>query len=1167
MFGGFRWVVWLGIGAVALTVGILAGERVGFDVSKLTQPVWGPVWVWLGYGRVETNELLEFGRDQVGKPEPSTPQKVIGAFEGIYSIYEQVGGRRTNFQNVLTYPENSSIRRLSHGVARLDLSLEGADKARACTAFLISDTYALTAGHCFMKESACSTTTTTSSDLVKLKPIEVKGADGSPIKGSAFLIFRYFGNEQGGHATENVVDPIPVTAVKGEVRCEKGLDYAIVELPKGAIEKSRKEQKAEISPVFLGDVKIEPGHQLLILHHPDGRSLMATERHCLAADPPDRDDGYFAHYCDTLGGSSGAPVFSRDHEVVVGIHLKSQIDPKTAGEENAALRISKIVANSPLLKTLNILVKDPLTGEQQKLLDLVTKRGQEAHDLVSVGREADALHLLSAASKHIRSPKDWLIAERSPEFVGALMETSLLRRELSRFFAQRGSRSQIAFMDGTKPIAAVAGKTGLKVVNLNDLTERNLVRNGDDTIGSLLLSKDGRRVAAQSNDQVSAWDTVSGNLLNSFSTTGSIVAISNDGKRILMQEFGPINIPQKDVASQVSTLTVRDLDSDLDIAHIEIDIDKFDPDKFAFDNFGARILLGSSMVGAMVWDVSTNTQLRFPEAADATLGADGTVATLSGGGVLSVYSPGRSTPVCTTKTDFLDVSGLVFSRSVKSLGIVGGDVRGTLFEARFGAADCQNIHLSRVAIEDGDRTISKKGDAISLVVDRVMHLFHFDGAENFEQTTVGLEFPNSNLVFDERGERFLLAAVSDDTNTPISLWRSDAPALVKNFKSKTTRDNVVDLVWNSKIDRLSIVTFGGLIHGQSITSGVRTFTVSTGGAFLGARAPSYSVEPASILAAILQKDGRVLVVDQSSGKKLRYVALGSGEKICSLAQSSKRNLLAIGGCAGTLFLYDTKTWSERHDKVAPSAIAALALISDGETVAFVAKGELQLRRAGDLSLSGSIPVEIGNPRMLFASPNSQYVVVQGLRNSVPSANNKSEAVVVDLKRSQRLFSIAGVSNFPSTSSATFSQDSRMIAFPMKDGSALVYDLQRGQLVAHLLHDGTVSTSVAFDPRGKILAVGRRNGSIQFWRRTDFALLASISVERLGRSGVESLSFNESGELLAIGDRNGGVSIVAMPGDDEEALQEFVKEKLRLPLSEDNCAKLFREQRFRHCGAR
>jgi len=708
-----KWMMWLCAVVLTLGAGVITGERYGFNIGKLAQPVFGPVWVWLGYGRVETNELLEFGGDQVGQPEPSTPQAVIGAFEGIYSIYEQVGGRRTNFQNVQTYPENSSIRRFSHGVARLDLRLAGSDKARACTAFLISDTYALTAGHCFMRERTCSTSAT-SSDLVKLKTTKVRNPDGSETEGSAFLVFRQYGNQRTGEGTEGTIS-VPVKLLNDEIKCEKDLDYAIVKLEPNALQDVRSKYHAEINPLLIGEVPIEGGHQLLILHHPDGRALMATERHCLAADPPKRGEAIFAHYCDTLGGSSGAPVFSRDHEVVVGIHLKSQMDPKTAGEENAAIGISTAVANSKLLQKLNVLLRNPPTSEQRQLIDVAVQRGEQSVAFLASNETTLATYVALDGLERLlgRRDSEYLLTA-SQVAQNRLAAALIAQTEAVTLGGHTQSVTMAAFSaDGSRVVTASRDNTA-RLWDAHTGAPIGAVMKHDDRVWSAAFSADGSRVVTASEDKTARlWNAYTGAPIGAVMKHERAVysaAFSADGSRV-------VTASDDDTArlwnaqSGAPTGAVMEHDGPVSSA--------------AFNADGSRVLTASYDKTARLWDAHTGAPIgavmkHDDDVLSAAFSADGSrVVTASEDKTARLWDAHTGAPIGAVMKHDGEVWSAAFSADGSRVVTASLDMTARLWDAHTGppigaVMKHDGVVNSAAFSADGSRVVTASGKAAQL---------------------------------------------------------------------------------------------------------------------------------------------------------------------------------------------------------------------------------------------------------------------------------------------------------------------------------------------------------------------------------------------------------------------------------------------------------------------
>jgi formylglycine-generating enzyme required for sulfatase activity len=78
--------------------------------------------------------------------------------------------------------------------------------------------------------------------------------------------------------------------------------------------------------VRLNEETPRPGEPLLVVHHPAGRPKHITRGNCRAGKVPVRD-GQLFHKCDTLPGSSGAPIFSADSDEALALHYAGAPGP------------------------------------------------------------------------------------------------------------------------------------------------------------------------------------------------------------------------------------------------------------------------------------------------------------------------------------------------------------------------------------------------------------------------------------------------------------------------------------------------------------------------------------------------------------------------------------------------------------------------------------------------------------------------------------------------------------------------------------------------------------------------------------------------------------------------------------------------------------------------
>lgn len=153
-----------------------------------------------------------------------------------------------------------------------------------CTAFFVSADLVMTNNHC------------------------VPGANGATEVRLELGLVNQFDN-----------DPFEVFHLEKEpVVTSVDLDFTLLRLEAG--------QSNLWGWVRTADLGLTPGQPLYIYHHPNGEPMRVSREGCFAG-PVRRNlrPGYFVHQCDTLGGSSGAPIFNEDYEVI-GIHHRGTRD-------------------------------------------------------------------------------------------------------------------------------------------------------------------------------------------------------------------------------------------------------------------------------------------------------------------------------------------------------------------------------------------------------------------------------------------------------------------------------------------------------------------------------------------------------------------------------------------------------------------------------------------------------------------------------------------------------------------------------------------------------------------------------------------------------------------------------------------------------------------------
>ncbi len=242
---------------------------------------------------------MRFPKEYFGRSDLPLPESKIHL--------EKLMDESDNFEDIARFSQGNRYRQIANPVGRLDLLIDlgGEQVTSTCTAWVIAPSLIMTNYHC------------------------VPGLEGEIV--AAQLVMNYLTTGQ----PQAEIDFYEVGIAP--VEANQALDYAVVEV--GG------DPAARYGMVNLDARDPAKDEELFIIHHPMGKPKKITRRNCRNARIA--EDGDFHHFCDTLGGSSGSPIFSDNDLSLVGLHY--------AGLErqyNMAKRLQQIVAQSELLQRI-----------------------------------------------------------------------------------------------------------------------------------------------------------------------------------------------------------------------------------------------------------------------------------------------------------------------------------------------------------------------------------------------------------------------------------------------------------------------------------------------------------------------------------------------------------------------------------------------------------------------------------------------------------------------------------------------------------------------------------------------------------------------------------------------------------------------------------------------
>jgi len=233
----------------------------------------------------------------------------LASKQSLGNAADVIADQENVFEPMSLLREDDPLRRLTRAVGRLDLLIDddGEQFMTSCTGTIVNDGAAvLTASHC------------------------IPGFDGTVIEAS--ILLDYFDADS---------DTIRLNVGTEPLANDSGLDFSLVPVLDPV--------PADLVPVSIARADVLPGERLTMVHHPAGYPKKLTQYGCRAASSLS-DDTALRHRCDTLPGSSGAPILNANREVV-GTHHTGGMTADDPGSFNSGTRIVTILGMTDLLVT------------------------------------------------------------------------------------------------------------------------------------------------------------------------------------------------------------------------------------------------------------------------------------------------------------------------------------------------------------------------------------------------------------------------------------------------------------------------------------------------------------------------------------------------------------------------------------------------------------------------------------------------------------------------------------------------------------------------------------------------------------------------------------------------------------------------------------------------
>jgi WD40 repeat protein len=517
---------------------------------------------------------------------------------------------------------------------------------------------------------------------------------------------------------------------------------------------------------------------------------------------------------------------------------------------------------------------------------------------------------------------------------------------------------------------------------------------------------------------------------------------------------------------------------------------------------GSEVLLGKRYGGAVVWDSRRRRVVRTLGGGSAPVMAvaydrSGKRLLTAQGSSLWVWerSPGGRRTSIPHPAAVADASF-----SVGGSRIVTASADGTV--RIFRTRDGRQLRAVRFGGAVGRAVLSPDGRAlVTVVTDREGHV-----QSRFSPGRRAVR------VLDRRGvadvefspDGKLLATSNYDGTT--HLWNGRTGALVRTLDDDGGA--VVDLDFSPD---------GSFLATASSDGGVRVWRVATGDRFFFFIAHTSAVhrvvfDPTGTFVVSVSGDrtGRVWQTAGAEAGKQVALLVGHTRAVRAVAVSPDGRSIVTAGDDGTVRIWDGRI-EQRLEPIARlrASVEDAQFTSDGEyVVAGGARGSLLVRTLGRRGSSGirqSEPVA-----GVAASPVAGMVAI-ATRSGRVTFRARGGRVVGGLRAS------------PLAGAVRFAADGRTIAVAAATGTVGVWRVPTGMTVATLRHPGPVSDTALFGGRG---VTAGEDGLVRIWDVARGRLLHAL---RGHGAAVRSVAFSPRGDVIASGAADGAVRLWTSDG--------------------------------------
>lgn len=389
--------------------------------------------------------------------------------------------------------------------------------------------------------------------------------------------------------------------------------------------------------------------------------------------------------------------------------------------------------------------------------------------------------------------------------------------------------------------------------------------------------------------------------------------------------------------------------------------------------------------------------------------------------------------------------------------------------------------------------------------------------------------PRGNLILDiafsPDGE--LLASSSDQG--AVWLWSVASGRVLRVLEGHPS----------SLIRRIAFSPDGALLGAVGNDGNLCLWSIASGGRPLRTfdtglpQLESLAFSPNGALLATASAGGVVYLYGVADGRFLDSFKVDEPPPLLDLTFSPDGSTLAVAS-SNTVTLRRLTERTSQRSALLPGLVMRITFSPDGALLALACSdGSIQL-------LSGSGSTSLHTNTIRGHSEVVRDLVFSPDGASLVSGSDDGTLRVWSTAEGQLMLTLRGHSGV--AQGVAFDQTSPLLASAMANGRVCLWNLETGRFLTHLgSHPGAVQ-SVAFSPSGESLAVASEEVVYLWGHKDEVSQGPIIKIEALrlplrGHSDrVSSVAFSPKGELLASGSKDGTVRLWSVTGNLERILE-------------------------------